>query len=450
LTKLSFFVMFIFMKRTCLQKLLEWKNKQDRKPLILKGVRQVGKTYLLKEFGKAFFTKYHYINFERNPNLFEIFSKNLDPRRIVEDLSFHLNKKIDINNDLLIFDEIQECPKALTSLKYFQEELPELNLCSAGSLLGIYLGDASFPVGKVDMITLYPMSFTEFLKANNEEQLLNVINNFGKEKSISETAHKLIWEKLKHYFITGGMPEIVSVYCKYKKDPFKAFIEVRKKQESIVLAYFADMAKHSGNVNAMHLNRLFKSVPAQLEKAMDGSTEKFKFKDIVPGISHYSRLVNAIDWLENMGLIIKVHIVNYGKQPFAAYSKENAFKLFLFDIGILGSLCNLSPKTILNYDYGSYKGYFAENFVLQELLYSGKNPPFCWHEKKSEIEFLLEKNGDVIPVEVKSGNITKSKSLSIFSLKYNPKFSIVLSAKPYNYLSSKKTYYTPLYMVEQI
>lgn len=437
------------MKRLLMQKLLEWKNNKDRKPLILKGVRQTGKTYLLKKFGEEF-ANCHYINFERDLNLSKIFEKNLDPKRIIEDLQFYLNKEINLKEDLLIFDEIQECPKALTSLKYFQEEIPNLFLCSAGSLLGICLGNSSFPVGKVDILTLYPMSFQEFLMAIEEKKLLDLLNDFEKNKSISEIAHPLLWEYLKHYFVIGGMPEVVSIYKKYKNDIFKAFTEARNKQETIVLAYFADMTKHSGKVNAMHLNRIFKSVPAQLEKSIDGTVGKFKFKGIIPGITHYERLVNAIDWLENMGLIIKVHIVDYGKLPFGGYFKENTFKLFLFDIGILGSMCGLSPKVIMNYNYGSYKGYFAENFVLQEFFSSNMSSLFCWHEKKAEVEFLIEYNSDVIPIEVKSGTNTQTKSLKVFSKKYNPKYSIILSSRPFKYDQSKKTYYFPLYMAGKI
>ena len=437
------------MKRKILQNLISWKNNKDRKPLILKGVRQVGKTYLLKEFGKKHFVNYHYLNFERDKKLSNIFQKDLNPQRIIEEICFYLDTKINLKKDFLIFDEIQECPNALTSLKYFNEELPGIYLCGAGSLLGLCLGNSSFPVGKVDFLTLYPMSFEEFLESIDKFKLIEILNNF-KEKGILEIAHEKLWEYLKHYFIIGGMPEVVDIYRKNKQDLYKTFELARIKQENLILAYFADMTKHSGSSNAMHLNRLFKSVPAQLEKTTTGSANKFKFKGIVPGISHYNRLVTAIDWLENMGLIIKVHIVDYAKEPISAYYKENAFKLFLFDIGILGKMCDLSPKSILDYNYGSYKGYFAENFVLQELLCSGLKSLFCWHEKMSEIEFLINKDESTIPIEVKAGKNTKSKSLNIFDQKYSPKYSIILSSNQYKFIENKKIFYLPLYLTGKI
>ena len=355
------------MKRSFFKNLIAWKKKENRKPLIIKGVRQVGKTYLLKEFGKGF-SAFHYVNFEKDPDLLKIFEKNLDPKRIIEGLEFYLDGSIDIRKDLVIFDEIQACPKALTSLKYFYEELPELYLCAAGSLLGIHLSPTSFPVGKVDLLTMRPLSFEEFLMAIEDRRGLKALKDYANDKEVPEVAHDHLWERLKHYFIVGGMPEAVLIFSQRKENLYQAFSEVRKKQSDLVLAYYADMAKHSGKVNALHIERVFKSVPNQLQKAHDGSSSKFKFKGVIPGVSHYNRLMGAIDWLEAAGLVFKVSIVNSGKLPFKAYTKENTFKLLLFDIGILGSMSGLSPQVILDYDYGSFKGFFAENFVAQEFI----------------------------------------------------------------------------------
>jgi uncharacterized protein len=389
-------------KRKMMGRLVEWKGEASRKPLLLKGVRQVGKTHLLKEFGRLHFRATHYFNFEKQPVLAKIFEADLVPQRILAELSLFLNRPIDIRTDLVIFDEIQEVPKALTSLKYFQEDCPELYLCGAGSLLGLHLNASSFPVGKVTFETLRPMSFEEFLMAV-EDKSLPLIQSKDK---IPDVLHDHLWDLLKRYFIIGGLPEVVASYCENKENLFEAFVLARKKQDDLLNTYYADIAKHSGKVNAMHIDRLFKSVPSQLQQAQEGSTQRFKFRGVVPGVTHYDRLAGAIDWLEAAGLIAKVHIVNTGNLPFKGYSKENLFKLVLFDVGMLGSMSGLSPKTIWDYDYGSYKGFFAENFVAQEFLSHGLDSLFSWQEQQSEIEFLIEDRGAVIPVEVKSGSIT--------------------------------------------
>jgi hypothetical protein len=434
------------MKRLLMKELLKWKEEDGRKPLILKGVRQTGKTHLLKEFGNSHFPRYHYFNFEKDPKLAKIFEPDLIPKRIVEALSFHIDHPINITTDLVIFDEIQECPKALTSLKYFSEDFPELYLCGAGSLLGLHLNSGSFPVGKVTFQTLRPMSFEEFLMANEDHKSLQIIRNIKPSDKIPEIVHEHLWEQLKHYFVVGGLPEVVATYCEKKGDLFEAFTQVRKKQDDLLNTYYADIAKHSGKTNAMHIDRVFRSVPAQISQTQDGSIARFKFKGIVPGLSHYDRLAGAIDWLERAGLVLKIHIVNTGLFPFRGYSKENFFKLLLFDVGILGSMSGLPPKVILEYDYGSYKGFFAENFAAQELIGHGRDDLYSWQENQSEVEFLTDVEGEVIPIEVKSGSITKAKSLEIFSQKYKPPFRVILSGKPLHIDSSKETHYYPLYL----
>ncbi|QVL54769.1 MAG: ATP-binding protein [Simkaniaceae bacterium] len=433
------------MKRTIFDKLFAWKEDQKRKPLIVRGVRQVGKTYILKKFGERY-QRCHYINFEKDSKLLKIFEKDLDPKRILDDLSFYLDQSIDIESDLVIFDEIQECPRALTSLKYFQEDLSALHICAAGSLLGIHLSPLSFPVGKVDFLTMRPMSFEEFLMALEDQKSLDILNNLKLKREISELVHEHLWERLKYYMIIGGMPEAVATYCDHKDNMFEAFSMVRGKQEDLVLAYYADMTKHSGKVNAMHIDRIFRAIPTQLEQVQDRSVAKFKFRGVIPGVSHYHRLVNAIDWLEAAGLVIKVHITNSGKLPFKAFSKENAFKLLMFDVGILGSMSGLSPQSILAYDYGTYKGYFAENFVAQELMYAYEEELFSWQERNLELEFLREIKGEVVPFEVKSGSVVKSKSLKIFSEKYKSKSRVVLSGKTLSLNKENPTQYYPLYL----
>ncbi len=438
------------MKRLLIDRLIAWRNAPKRKPLILQGVRQVGKTYLLKSFGKANFPKVHYLDFEKMRGLHKVFDPDLNPQRILDELSFYLDTEINISNDLVIFDEIQACPNALTSLKYFCEEKPDLALCCAGSLLGIHLTPTSYPVGKVSTLRLHPMSFQEFLIAQKDNRSLKVLEKLNSKSTIPEIVHKHLWEQLKTYFIVGGLPESVLTFCQSTDSLFTRFSKIREKQNELVLAYYADMTKHSGKVNAMHIDRIFKSVATQFYKTQDNTSSRFKFRGVVPGVSHYQRLAGAIDWLEAAGLVIKVYITNTGHLPFKAYSKENKFKLLLFDIGLLGCMAGLSPKTIMDYDYGSYKGYFAENFVAQEFLAYGANALYCWSEKTAEVDFLREIDGKVIPFEVKSGKVTQAKSLDIFSKKYSPTYRVILSARPLSIVEHNNTHKYPLYMLGQI
>lgn len=428
-----------------MDRLIRWKNSKNRKPLLLKGVRQVGKTHLLKEFGQTHFKKCHHFNFEKKPVLAKIFEPDLNPQRILNDLSFSINHPIRVGEDLVIFDEIQEAPMALTSLKYFQEDCPELHLCAAGSLLGLHLNEGSFPVGKVDFETLRPMSFEEFLMAGNDKAV-TIFQSLTSKDSTSEIVHKHLWEMLKHYFVVGGLPEVVATFYANQDNLFEAFTLVRKKQDDLLNSYYADISKHAGKINAMHIDRVFRSVPEQLSRLQDGSVSRFKFKGVVPGVSHYERLAGAIDWLEAAGLTIKVQIVNTGHLPFKGYSKENIFKLLLFDVGLLGHMSGLPPKAILDADYGSFKGYFAENFVAQELIVYGGPELFCWQENKSEVEFVVALDASVIPVEVKSGYNIKAISLASFRGKYQPPFGIILSGQPLEGKSRKGIYYLPLYL----
>lgn len=440
----------MLMKRAIMQKLLAWKSNPKRKPLILQGVRQTGKTYILTQFGHEHFEHVHIINFEKQISLQALFKEDLDPKRILDDLCFQVNTKINIHTDLVIFDEIQECPQALTSLKYFCEDLPELALCCAGSLLGLHLNEASYPVGKVDLLQLHPMTFTEFLEGIGDQQAADFINEFQITTKVSAIKHKHLWDRLKQYFITGGLPEVITIFDETQNDIYTATIEVRRKQEELIKAYYADIAKYSGKVNAMHIDRTWRSVPIQLAKNYDVSTSRFRFKEILPNIKRYRQLVNVIDWLEAAELVIKIPIVGPFEQPINAYTKDNLFKLMLFDIGLLGAMNSIDPNSILDYDYGTYKGYFAENFVAQQLLTTDTNRLFNWQEDRSEIEFLMTYAGEVLPVEVKSGKTTRTKSLEKYINKYKPKNAIILSANPPNINKSKTVSHISLYLVEKI
>ena len=435
------------MKRFISEQLNAWKSAKDRKPLIIRGARQVGKTYSLKAFGSECFHRYHYVNFEEDGRPAKIFEKDLDPIRIIAELSFYLNRPIDTVNDLLVFDEIQACPKALTSLKYFCEKIPQLAVCSAGSLLGLSFGAESFPVGKVDFLNIYPMSFAEFLQGTGETQAFQIFMGCRLSGEIPEIVHDRLWELLKIYFVSGGLPEIINTYNLHQDNLFSALQAVREKQNNLVLAYEADIAKHSGKLNSMHIGRVWRHVPAQLALGQDGSAPKFKFKGIIPGVKGFQRLSGPIDWLQTAGLIIKCPIIERGSIPFTPYIKENFFKLYLFDVGILGAIAKIPPRTILDYDYGSYKGYFVENFVAQEFICSGQDQLFCWQEgRTAEVEFLREVDGRAIPIEVKSGGVTQSKSLDIFCRKYSPPFRVIISAGPLRQDPRYNVHHYPIYL----
>ena len=434
------------MERNISQTLQEWRVNENRKPLLLMGARQVGKTYSLREFGRACFPRHHFVNFEEQPSAASIFSGDLTPDKIIQDISLFLDTPIDPWNDLLVFDEIQACPQALTSLKYFAEKMPHMALCAAGSLLGVHLAECSFPVGKVDERHMYPMTFAEFLMAADSPLLYDAFQRVDRLAPISETLHSRLWNEFKMYLVTGGLPEVVKTFNQKRDDLFTAFQQVRNLQSRLITDYVADMAKHCGKQNAMHLERLWRNVPAQLGRDQDGAATKFVFKDVLPGIRGYERMAGVIDWLEAAGLVLRLPIVNSGLLPFPAYEKENFFKLYIFDVGILGALGKLPPKSILDYDYGTYKGFFAENFVAQEFKACGRDNLACWREGRAEVEFITEVDGQVVPIEVKSGWVTQAKSLKVFADKYHPPFRAVFSARMPEIEPRRRKHFYPLYL----
>ena len=431
------------MKRDITLKLEGWLKSRQRKPLILQGARQVGKTFIVTEFGKSHFEKCHTFNFEENKEIHSLFEKNFDPKRIIEELSYIRKPPINIREDLVFFDEIQECPKALTSLKYFCEKMPELSLVSAGSLLGIKLSVESFPVGKIDFLHLYPMHFREFLETGENKMLVDAYDNASIDHPVAAMAHQQLWQELLNYYVTGGMPQVVLTYLANKENKPVAFDEVRKTQKILTDSFSKDFAKHSGKNNSVHIVSVFENIPIQLSAHVDASTMRYRFNHVIPGKKSFSHLQGPIDWLEDAGLIIKISICNRAEIPLRAFCKNNLFKLFIFDIGILGSMLNIPVQSILEQDYGITKGYLAENFVAQELLASGVDDLYSWTERNSEIEFLIYKNGSIVPVEVKAGHRTQAKSLQQFMIKYAPKESIKLSAKPFS--GTRQLANVPLY-----
>ena len=436
------------MKRDALLKLKNWLGCKDRKPLIIKGARQVGKTFLVTEFGKIYFEKLHTFNFEEDKEIHLVFEKNFVPKRIIEELSYVRQIPINIERDLVFFDEIQECPKALTALKYFCEDMPRLPIIAAGSLLGIKLSDESFPVGKTDFLHLYPMSFREFLLANGNDMLVNAYDNASLDEAMPDIAHNRLWTELLNYYVTGGMPQVVAGYINKKSDKLTVFDEVRKLQKILIEGFNKDFAKHSGKNNSVHIESVFENIPMQLASVVDGSTQRYYFSSAIPGKKGYAELRGPISWLENAALIIKVNICNRAEVPLKAFCKDNTFKLFVFDIGLLGAMLHLPIQSILKQNYGITKGYLAENFVAQEFLANGMDELYSWTEKNSEIEFLIYEGENIIPVEVKAGHRTQAKSLKQFLMKYSPTGAYKLSAGQFS--KSGTITNIPLYLAAKL
>lgn len=438
------------MARSTYPDLLAWKRSFRRKPLLLQGARQVGKSYLLESFGQNEFKNYHIFNFELDSRLNKIFAQDLAPKRILFELSIHLGRKIDAKTDLVIFDEIQECPRAITSLKYFCENAPELALCCAGSLLGVKLSSESFPVGKVEFLDLYPMRFEEFLLALDDRMLLELLPSALETGNLPEIAHTKLWERLKEYFVTGGMPQVVSSYVSLHEDRAEAMRQARVLQKGLIESYYKDFAKHSGKTNSIHIVSVFENVPMQLAKNIEGSVKRYRFKDVIRRKRSFAELQGPINWLEKAGLLIKVKVCNRSELPLEAFCKDNFFKLLVFDIGLLGCMLDLPPETVLQQDYGITKGYFAENYVAQEFVAAGHKRLYSWTERNSEIEFLRVIDGKIVPVEVKAGTRMQAKSLKQYILKYTPEMAIKISGNPLTISSNQEIRNIPLYLAGRI
>lgn len=428
------------MYRKLMLELKAWKNKKDRLPLILKGARQVGKTWILQEFGKEYFDDVLYINFENAGNIASIFEGNIEPTRIIEYLSALNHKKIEPEKTLIIFDEIQELPRALTSLKYFAEQTPEYAICCAGSLLGVFLHDqVSFPVGKVDFLELQPLDFEEFLIANNENDLISLIKK-NKLDHIPDLLTDKLKDYLKKYFVIGGMPRAVKAWIDEKD-----FELVEKIQKGILEAYERDFSKHTDNSTATKIKYVWNSIPSQLAK----ENRKFIYGVVKDG-ARAREYENSINWLRDSGLIRVVNRVKCGdKQPLKAYEDLKAFKIYLLDVGLLRVLCELPYETIINEDaiYNEFNGLLTEQFVLQELKNIHKiNSVYYWsNEFQSEVDFIFSYKNKIIPVEAKAGINVRAQSLKVYMKEYNPDFAIRYSLL--NIAFDDKILNIPLYAI---
>jgi uncharacterized protein len=395
------------MKRDLTKKLENWKNKPTRKPLIIFGARQVGKTWLMKNFGKVFFENTIYLNFERDPILKNIFQENLKPENIIKSIEIYSQQKIETGKTLLIFDEIQEVEGALSSLKYFQEELPHLHILAAGSLLGLSLKHkTSFPVGKVEFLHLHPMTFLEFLDAINFEDYRQLIEN--KDWKMMELFKDKFQKVLKEYYFIGGMPEVVKNYVENQN-----FDEVRDVQNNILLAYEQDFSKHAPGNIIPKIRMVWNNAVAQLAK----ENKKFVYGLVKEG-SRAKEFENALDWLEDYGLMKRVYRINKAAFPLTAYKDLKSFKIFLLDIGLLGAMANLNSKSIIEKEalFQEFKGALTEQYASQQLYALGNMNLHYWSNDSgnAEIDFIFEKDNIIYPLEVKAAENLQAKSLKTF------------------------------------
>jgi uncharacterized protein len=429
------------MKRKAIETLKKWKNKPKHKPMIIRGARQVGKTWLMKEFGATEYKNTAYINFENNPVMEELFSVDMDIPRIVEGLELETSEKIVPKKTLIIFDEVQECPNALTSLKYFYENAPEYDIVAAGSMLGVALHNGkSFPVGKIEFMDLYPLSFEEFLEANNAEKFVELLNDIQSE-NIKVFKSKYI-SYLKQYYYVGGMPEVVSTFVETHD-----YKEVRNVQKTILDAYKEDFSKHIPTATKLKLDLLWDSIPTQLTQ----ESKKFVYKKIKSD-SRAKEFEEALAWLLDCGLVYKINRATKPALPLKAYEDSASFKLFILDVGLLSALSSLPARTLIEGDkiFTEFHGALAEQFVLQQLKTLDDLTIAYWISKSNvaEIDFLIQLDGYVIPVEVKATENLQAKSLRFYRKKFTPEKSIRTSLSDYK--KDDDLYNIPLFAIGKV
>lgn len=412
------------MYRTALEDLHRWGKKQNKKPLIIRGARQVGKTWLMQEFGKLAYADTAYINFDNNQQMNSLFNADLDLTRIITGLELYVGQKIDPASTLLIFDEIQEVPKALTSLKYFHENAPQYSIICAGSLLGVALHPGtSFPVGKVEFLDLYPLSFIEYLIASGNDSYAQLLQDG--DHAMTANFRQLYMDQLKYYYYVGGMPEAVSAFVETQD-----FNQAREIQQQILSAYEQDFSKHAPAEIVPRIRMLWDSIPAQLAK----ENKKYIYGLIKQG-ARAREYEMALLWLTDCGLAHRVQRVTTPKLPLKAYEDLKAFKLFLLDVGLLSCMVRLTQRTLLegNQLFNEFRGALTEQFVLQQLKTIKELNTYYWTNDRgsAEIDFLIDNGEDVIPVEVKAEQNLKAKSLQSYHERFKPRLSIRASMADY-------------------
>ncbi|MBL7111215.1 MAG: ATP-binding protein [Bacteroidales bacterium] len=425
------------MKRALYNDLLLWKNSRNRKPLLLQGARQVGKTYLVNQFGNKEYSELVYLNFEQEPDLKTLFKGSLNPQKIISNISLYIGKKVVPGNTLFFFDEIQAVQEVLTSLKYFCEQAPEYHIIAAGSLLGVSLGkNTGFPVGKVNFMTMHPMSFTEYLMAFTEELLADKLINTKSVEAFPEILHDKLLDHLKMYLFLGGMPEVLQDYLDHED-----ISSSRKIQIEILEAFKRDFSKYTDRSQAIKTSEIWQSIPHQLSK----ENKKFKYSDVSNKARAFT-FEQTFVWLKNAGLIHMVYHINTPKIPLSGYADHTKFKVYLPDTGLLGAMLNITSDIILKPTelFREYNGAFIENFIATELVASGIRDLFYWtSQSKAEVDFIVQSGNIIYPVEVKSGTSRNLKSLRSYAQKYNPKY--VIRTSPRNFILKDDFINLPLY-----
>lgn len=425
------------MIRNAFRALVEWKDSEDRKPMVLKGARQVGKTWLMREFGKKHYSSYVYFNFDEEDELKSIFAANKNPQRIVELLSLLSGTKIQPGNTLIIFDEIQECPEALNALKYFREKANEYHVIAAGSLLGTLLAQPkSYPVGMVNLLEIAPMTFDEYLAAT-DEMLYQYYLSIQKEQPIEEIFHQRLLDAYNNYLIIGGMPECVASWVKYK-DPRR----IDRIQSELISIYENDFSKHNGKVNSGRILLVFRSIVSQLAK----DNEKFVYGAVREG-ARAREFEEAIEWLVSAGMLNRIYNVSKMEHPLAAFDRLDCFKLFVFDTGLLKHMAGIDNSAILlKADY-QFKGQLTENFVLQQLKGQFALAPRYFADKKGEIDFVIQHGTEIIPVEAKGGEDKSAPSFKRYIAEKQPLHAIRFSKM--GYLKNGMITNMPLYLASK-
>ena len=426
------------MYRKIMSFLEAWKESEHRKPLILQGARQVGKTYSILEFGRTHYENVAYFNFETNPKLNVTFEENISPDYLIPILSHIAGLTIVREKTLIVFDEVQLCERALTSLKYFCEDAPDYHIIVAGSLLGVAVNREtfSFPVGKVDMKTLYPMDMEEFMTALGEDALVKQIKkSFQTDTPLPSALHDAAMQLYRQYLIVGGMPECVMLYAQTKD-----YVLVRHTQDTILASYLNDMSKYN-NLNEIKKTRFaYDNITVQLSR----KNTRFQYKLIKKG-GRASEFANAIEWLCLSGIVSQVYKVEQIKKPLENYRDIDAFKIYVSDLGLLCAKKNLAANDILYMveEINDFKGGMAENYVYVQLSLNGYQPYYWESERGAEIDFIIQREGKLIPIEVKSADNTRAKSLKVYMETYKPAYAIKLSTKNFGFEDGKKT--VPLY-----
>jgi len=429
------------MKRNIMEQLITWKNDPSRKPLLLYGARQVGKTYSLKTFANQSYKDHVYLNFEDNPVLKKYFEDSLNPNDIIFKLSIHFNKPILPHSTLIIFDEVQECPSALNSLKYFNEDANDYHICACGSLLGVKIGQQEgFPVGKVNFRHLFPLSFLEFLDAINETRLKEYITSISTIAPLPEPFHSKLNQFLRIYYYTGGMPEAVLTYVNQQD-----FNAVRIVHKDILKSYDLDFSKHAAKHLSLKISEIWNSIPSQLAK----ENKKFVYSLVRTG-ARAREYEEAIQWLHAAGLIYKIYNISTPKIPLKAYYHLDFFKIYLIDVGLLNTISELPIKTLLDGEklFQEFRGALTENYVFQALAPLFDNQYYWTSQGIAEIDCIIQREGEIIPLEVKSNTSIKSKSLKVYNEKYHPNLNIRTSML--NLKQDGNILNVPLYLLGEI